>query len=871
MSKNLTRKGLAFGALVALASSLIAGAPASAAGVDDGSVTIKPTTGTSYNALLATDFKLDVNYVSGIAVNGAKLSALIEDATAQAKVSFSQADVATATKTYTSGSVVVQSASTPDSSGAATADVLRLSLPTDVTSTTAVGVTVWYDSNADKVIDSNEKVAAKKTVTFYKASDITWNVVLNQPAVSATTLTATVSPATALNGEQIGDDSSSSANSGAVYADFSSSVSSAQTTAANGVTLTSVYNVDDKNWLVTSPTITAAAAGDTYGVQAKVAGDLQGSRVYTSVAAVAAAKATSGFTVGADVDETGAIRSTQRTFVYTIAVTKSTGAAVAAGIPVAATFTLGGSSWTGNAYINGVEKTGASTLKSTSQTATATAYTDAKGVATFTVKAPEDVAAGDTLTMSWASIQGAGTNTESGGSANGTADDVVTATWTATEYSIYEVTKHSANASISSVSGTATSIPLKVVDQWGQPFTAADYYVKAVATSRTVATTYTAISNGTATITVPDAALTTGDGAVALTVYKKNSDGSYTQADGSGTTKDATNTNGAQLSAGLVIKYVSASATYANVIDSGLTLSGSVSADEIAKVDTQIDNLEAPVATTGRVTISGTVKNAVTGAAASGALVTVSGEGLLFNVGSAYGLGSLSFYASETGTYTFYVHANKSTDGTVVTVTSNGVAATKSVTFSSSLDAKSLVVTAPAYAAAGTAVDVVATLADKWGNGVSASSLTLSSTGAGYLNATGSTTTLTSGVVRAKLIFGAAESGSAVIKAVVTTSSTYVLEADKTKTATVTIGAAPVVAPAAAKANVVGKTKAFSVSVSGNAAAKNVVVKVAGKTVATLAGSASAKTYTVKATKGSKKVTVYVGGKLIATKTVSVK
>jgi len=46
MSKNLTRKGLAFGALVALGSSLIAGAPASAAGLDN-TATLLPASGFS--------------------------------------------------------------------------------------------------------------------------------------------------------------------------------------------------------------------------------------------------------------------------------------------------------------------------------------------------------------------------------------------------------------------------------------------------------------------------------------------------------------------------------------------------------------------------------------------------------------------------------------------------------------------------------------------------------------------------------------------------------------------------------------------------------------------------------------------------------
>jgi hypothetical protein len=52
MSKNLTRKSLAFGALVALGSTLIAGAPAQAAG----SIVLNPSTGTAWNTLSTSTF-----------------------------------------------------------------------------------------------------------------------------------------------------------------------------------------------------------------------------------------------------------------------------------------------------------------------------------------------------------------------------------------------------------------------------------------------------------------------------------------------------------------------------------------------------------------------------------------------------------------------------------------------------------------------------------------------------------------------------------------------------------------------------------------------------------------------------------------------
>ena len=70
MSNNLTRKSLAFGALVALASSAIAGTPAQAAG----EVVFAPSTGTSYNTFLDGSLKLTASLAPGqVAANIAQL------------------------------------------------------------------------------------------------------------------------------------------------------------------------------------------------------------------------------------------------------------------------------------------------------------------------------------------------------------------------------------------------------------------------------------------------------------------------------------------------------------------------------------------------------------------------------------------------------------------------------------------------------------------------------------------------------------------------------------------------------------------------------------------------------------------------------
>ena len=82
MSKNLTRKGLAFGALVALSSTLIAGSPASAAGLYvAGYVNLAPTLGAAsqLNTLQAKSLDLTGSF-AGAAATGGSLKFLVTDA-----------------------------------------------------------------------------------------------------------------------------------------------------------------------------------------------------------------------------------------------------------------------------------------------------------------------------------------------------------------------------------------------------------------------------------------------------------------------------------------------------------------------------------------------------------------------------------------------------------------------------------------------------------------------------------------------------------------------------------------------------------------------------------------------------------------------
>ncbi|WP_138315128.1 beta strand repeat-containing protein [Rhodoluna limnophila] len=80
MSKNLTRKGLAFGALVALGSTLIAGAPASALGQADNTfVSLIPSAGSEYTVLSGNGKTFDLTANESSTVAGGNVSFLVED------------------------------------------------------------------------------------------------------------------------------------------------------------------------------------------------------------------------------------------------------------------------------------------------------------------------------------------------------------------------------------------------------------------------------------------------------------------------------------------------------------------------------------------------------------------------------------------------------------------------------------------------------------------------------------------------------------------------------------------------------------------------------------------------------------------------
>jgi hypothetical protein len=199
MSKNLTRKGLALGAIVALGSSLFAGAPAFA-GVESTGVTLVPAAGTTYTSIGGAAFDLStvLSYaaINAAGTTGAKLSYLITNADEEAvKVAFdggltantdtaflvnSAASAATNATPATAGnsateldgkSIVVTGASTNyggDSRDAA-ANKLTITTSGDATDNVVLKVQAFVDANGNGKIDEFDLTSAERTLTFIPA------------------------------------------------------------------------------------------------------------------------------------------------------------------------------------------------------------------------------------------------------------------------------------------------------------------------------------------------------------------------------------------------------------------------------------------------------------------------------------------------------------------------------------------------------------------------------------------------------------------------------------------------------------------------------------------------------------------------------
>jgi hypothetical protein len=179
MSKNLTRKGLAFGATVALGTTLFAGAPASAAGIDNGSVSLVPTVGAEYDIIAGGNLALKANSASSVTGSGKYLKFQVEDAAAKTTVKYASStqysvanwdsyantgDVTTITKSGThkfkvGDKIVVSGATDTDVNGTFT--ITGTTATTVSFAQTSSGLTLTTSADADIALVASTPASGK--------------------------------------------------------------------------------------------------------------------------------------------------------------------------------------------------------------------------------------------------------------------------------------------------------------------------------------------------------------------------------------------------------------------------------------------------------------------------------------------------------------------------------------------------------------------------------------------------------------------------------------------------------------------------------------------------------------------------------------
>jgi hypothetical protein len=709
MSKNLTRKGLALGAIVALASTVIAGSPAFAAQT----ITTAPALGTSLNTTLATPFVVAAN-VSGATTDTAaatlKFSVsnagknLLTFAAVGASASAANTAALAGTRVADTTNTTVVSAASTGLTSAKTA-AIAISVANTVTVSTTADVTAWLDLDGDNVIDANEDTANTVSVKFLANADL----------AAATTITAPLIGAVALTGKSVITPALNSNYATNVTIDY---------TAATSVTSTGATTLGtDGAW--TSTAVIAAATAGAYTAQAKVATVALGTAASTTVAAITTATATAALTAGNDATAAGVVREGAKAATAVLTLKKAVVAPATVGLPVAAGIPV------------------VVTVKTKAVAAPATSLITVDGTAinatdegTITLNKVTD--ANGLVSLAIASATGTVTDAiEITALAEGVSAAALNVVWTAVSYTAAS-TSAFASTERSIVEGGSTTLTYAVKDQFGVAiavpsrlkFTVGYATVGPVAAD---AITYVALVAGSASITVTDTTANV-DAAIAVAAALEVQDAS--------TLNYAAPTSGA----------VTAAAHNVNVTATAAAFTTAPAATFAAAVDTAV-SLGSPV-----------INNA-------GGVVTIAGTGVTFTVNSIDYANTVTVITGAGGALPAVTAKSTTAGAKNITFTVGTNVNTSVLTVAVAVETSGTVLTldAPATILPGRTLVVTGKLVDKFGNPVditsAAATLAVVYTGPGLIVGALPTSTEVDGTFTFRVLLGANETGSAAVSA----------------------------------------------------------------------------------------------------------
>ena len=713
MSNKLTRKSLAFGALVALASTAIAGTPAQAAG----EVVFAPTSGTSYNTFVTEQFSLNASLAPGqVAANISQLKYKIDSAVASSVWVNTGNAIATPVIGGVAAATSVVVAATTPSSTSPNIITLKLATSAATTATTSVTVTAFLDSNNDSLLTAGEFEQAR-TVKFMKYSEVLPTVALTPVLAQDVTAKATATYAD-LNTQQL------------TASDFTVTFTvagAAGATAAPGVVAASgVYTQTGLTGVAAAAAVTAQAYYKTVALGTAVTGTVAAQTIATNVAALVE---------GADAKVISTVPTARLNTAFAVKSTvkaASVGGAAAlpvAGVAVTAAITTSATlSSTITLSVNG-------TVYNSATLPTALALTsDANGEVKVDLKSVGFVDA-QTVTVVF------------------TSQNIVAAALVVTQKATAYTISADNGMLYSTKLGTSKAIALSVKDQFGtlsaetgDRMVVTPTIASGIAAYGTLVTAYLPVVAGKATYTATSGASTTA-GQLSLSVALQSLD-TATQ------------------------NYVAASPAVAaltpvlvNITTAADSFTTAPAATATAKVN--VDAYTSAISTTAGYSATYTVVVANPGTA-----ITVAATGAYINAGGTFGEGTATVNSPANGSVTVAVYFH--TVGSSTVTFTNGVAVkTSVVTVTTDLLPAAVSLVTPAQAQVGQAMDVVINVTDKWGNVVATPAaggaanigyLGVKSTGTGYF-ASSAPVANAAGVATVKYIVGTADIGTAYLSA----------------------------------------------------------------------------------------------------------
>lgn len=714
MTNIVTRKGLAFGALVALTSTAIAGAPALAAG----ELNVVPESGTSLNIAAGSVFNLKTTFAPGYTPSSYSQLKYLVKADANSAIN-AKAGLASVAAPQTGGTVVAVSTTSSAISAGATAatDVAYLGLSAVTTSvTSSVEVTAFVDANNDGALTAGEWNTVK-TVSFKKAADIVPVVTLTQPATGDTAVSATVAWGD-LNVEQM-------------------AAEAVKFTVAGGAV--TAGTLASGTWSLAA---SALASGAAVTAQAYDGSTALGTAASATATARTISSITAAVTAGDNATSGGAVRPNAAFKVGATVLNTASTPVAAAGVAVKATVATSATlSATAGSEVQ-VKLNGVTYSTNADLTAAALALTSgADGKVSVDVQTVGFVAQTVTVTFSAQNLSSAA---------------VATSTAAA-----YTVTDDAAAVVVATGKNAAATFNYSVKDQYGVLSTRTNerLVVTATAASGTSpATQYIAVSGGKATFSVTPTTDNTADITVAADLeISTNTNGTITWA-ANGT--DVADRTLKVRSAAYAFSTAPAVAEIAGAAYNS-TSNYKQTITQVVQSDTAATGYVAPASNTTYAKITLTGSNA-------GEALTVSGTGVYVSIDGAAVAADKATKVAQAAAAVVYVASN--TVGTkTITITNGTVSATVDVVFVSAASAES---TATAFAVAvtgaaqsGRAIDATVTVTDKWGNPVADFDATATVSGVALVNgaASANITTDANGKATVKLSAGVNDLGDAVV------------------------------------------------------------------------------------------------------------